>query len=228
MSYDGIVLDLDDTILDTTRLLLPAADRRAIAALRAHGLAFGESEALARLTELREAGAAGVFESLAEEGGARTDGIAAARQAFFVYADLVPPLEIAPRTTQALDALGGMAPLALLTTGDPPTQRRKIERAGIAHRFDATVIAPLGGEGKTHALAGLLADRGWDGARVATVGDRMRSDIRAGNANGCVTVLVRSPGAEFAAETPRDAADEPGHVCADLLEAAEWLTARAS
>jgi FMN phosphatase YigB (HAD superfamily) len=186
-------------------------------------LELDEEGALRRMTELRADGVGWPFDALATEAGLPPEAAGRAERAFFVYPDLVPPLELDARAARALDLMAELAPLALLTTGDEATQRRKVERLGIAARFEELVFAPFRGGGKTTMLGELIERRGWRGERAVVVGDRARSDVRAGNAHGCLTVLVRRAGNEFAAETPRDACETPDHVCPDLLAAAELL-----
>lgn len=197
MTLDGIVLDLDDTLYDTTRLLLPWADRRAVAAMRAAGLAMDEDAALARIEALRRAGVARYWDALAAENGVDAACVAAGESAWFDYDP--PPMEFDPAVAAALDELAAMAPLALFTMGHVETQRRKVDRLGIARRFvEMRFIDFRGPIGKTEALGSLLATRGWTPSRVVVCGDRPDGDVRAANRNGCRGVLVRREGAEFA------------------------------
>jgi FMN phosphatase YigB (HAD superfamily) len=198
MTLDGIVLDLDDTLFDTTRLLLPWADRRAVAAMRAAGLDLAEDAALARLLELRRASVVRTFAALAAERGADDACVAAGEDAWFVYDP--PPMTLEPDVARALDELAEIAPLALLTMGDVMTQRAKVERLGLASRFAEVRYVPFHATGgKTAALSELIAHFGWKPARVVVCGDRPDADIRAANKNGCRGVLVRRAGGEFAA-----------------------------
>lgn len=191
---DAIVLDLDDTLLDTTGILLPVADRRAVRAMRAAGLALEEDAACARVTELRRAGRGGsVFRDLAAERRAPEPAGAAGEDAFFRYE--VPPLDLDPRVARALDRLALFAPLALLTLGVPRTQRRKLEELGIDGRFvDREFVDLFGGGTKTAGLARLLDRHGWRAERVVVVGDSLAGDVAAAVANGCPGVLVRAGG----------------------------------
>jgi len=191
---DGIVLDLDDTLLDTTGLLLPVADRRAIEAMRRTGLALGADDALAALHALRAGGAyEDLFARLAHEHGASRACGAAGAQAWFEYE--VPPLELDPRVASALDELAHLAPLALLTFGIPATQRQKVDRLGIADRFvRSRYVDKDGGEDKRGGLADLLSATGWAASRVVMVGDSLLGDIAAGLAAGCLTVWVDGGG----------------------------------
>lgn len=216
MTLDGIVLDLDDTLYDTSRLLLPWADRRAVAALRDSGLDIGEDDALAQLAELRSQGVWS-FAPLVESRGGAGELIATAERAWFSYDP--PPMALDESVRAALDELAALAPLALLTSGDPPTQEKKVARLGIAPRFAAIAYVPRTADGgKTAALAALLAARRWEPRRAVVCGDRPDADIRAANRNGCRGVLVRSAGSEFAAAKPQEADDVPWRTISSVVE----------
>jgi FMN phosphatase YigB (HAD superfamily) len=208
---DAIVLDLDDTLFDTSAKLLPAADRRAVAVLRGRGLAIAEEAALGRIAALRRAGVAEVFRALAAEEGLDASAAADAERAFFRYE--VPPISLDEDTAAALDDLATLAPLALLTTGDPPTQRAKAERLGLSRWFAVEEFVGFDAPGgKAEALRRLVAAHGWTPARTVFAGDRPDGDVRAANRAGCLAVLVRREGAEFS------------EVRADGPEGVPWRT----
>ncbi len=198
----AFVLDLDDTLLDTAGLLVPAADARAIAAMRRSGLALDGEQAARALAALREEGqCADLFGELARRFDADIRCGEAGAAEFFAFE--VPPLALEERVDRALHDLARLAPLVLLTAGNEPTQRAKVARLGIATRFEQRLYVGLHAGAKEEALRALLAaapDR--PAERVVVVGDRATSEIRAGNRLGCVTVLVRRAGAEFGAHEP--------------------------
>ena len=217
MRVAGIVLDLDDTIYDTTRLLIPWADRRAVAAMRAAGLRLSEDAALARIAQLRRAGVARYWDALAQEEGVDAACVAACESAWFDYDP--PPMALEPAVGRALDELAALAPLVLFTMGHPRTQRKKAERLGLAARFaDMRFIDVNGNAGKTEALASILADHRWAAADVVVAGDRVDGDVRAANRNGCRAVLVRRAGSEFAGVAPASPDDVPWRTIESLAE----------
>jgi FMN phosphatase YigB (HAD superfamily) len=216
VGWDGIVLDLDDTLYDTTGLLLPWADRRAVAAMRAAGLTMEEDAALARIAALRRSGVARYWDALAQENGVDSACVAAGESIWFDYDP--PPMTLDPAVDRALDALAAIAPLALLTAGHVATQRRKAERLFLAPRFaEMRFVDHRSPGGKTEGLAALLADRRWKPSRVVVCGDRPDGDIRAANRNGCRGVLVRRDGGEFAA-VPTSGDDAPWRTIAGVAE----------
>jgi FMN phosphatase YigB (HAD superfamily) len=224
MRVAGIVLDLDDTLYDTTRLLIPWADRRAVAAMRAAGLALGEDAALARIAELRRAGVARYWDALCAEHGVGPDCVAVGEAAWLDYEP--PPMELEPAVARALDELGAMAPLVLFTMGHPRTQRRKAERLGLAARFaDMRFIDSRAGAGKTETLASILADHGWPAADVVVAGDRVDGDVRAANKNGCRAVLVRRAVSEFAGVAPASPDEVPWRTIESIADLPALLRA---
>jgi FMN phosphatase YigB (HAD superfamily) len=224
MRVSGIVLDLDDTIYDTTRLLIPWADRRAVAAMRAAGLTLSEDAALARIAELRRAGVARYWDALAQEQGLDAACAAACESAWLDYEP--PPMDLEPAVARALDELAAIAPLVLFTLGHPRTQRGKAERLGLTARFtDMRFIDFRGPLGKTETLASILADQRWPAAEVVVAGDRPDGDVRAANRNGCRAVLVRRAGGEFAGVAPASDDDVPWRTIGSLAELPALLRA---
>jgi FMN phosphatase YigB (HAD superfamily) len=222
MSPDAIVLDLDDTLFDTTRLLLPGADRRAAAAFRAAGLALDEPEILRRIEALRAAGSTSVFREIAAASGAPAGAAAAAEDAWFDYDP--PPMRLDDDVAAALDELAVLAPLALLTSGHPDTQRRKVDRLGIAARFaECRFVDFRDPGGKTAALGEMLRARGWSPPRTMMVGDRPDGDVRAGNRVGCLTVLVRREGGEYSRVPASSPDDRPWRTVGHVREVADLV-----
>jgi putative hydrolase of the HAD superfamily len=217
---DGIVLDLDDTLLDTTGILVPAADRRAVAAMCAAGLELSEDRALDELLALRKEGTyEDLFARLASEQGAPVACGETGARTWFRYE--VPELDLDLRVELALDELAALAPLALFTFGVPATQRLKVERLGIAARFvTLRYVDKERGEDKTQGLAEVLAGTGWAPERVVVVGDSLLGDIAAGLAHGCRTVWVDAGG-----ERSHDVADgvRPWRTVAHVVEVAGLL-----
>ena len=127
-------------------------------------------------------------------------------------------MDLDPRVRTALDELASLAPLALLTLGVPGTQRQKIGRLGIASWFaEVRLVNHVETLSKTAALASILATPGWRPHHVVAVGDSVRSDVRAGNENGCRTVLIES-GGERSHEIPSGPEERPWRTCSHVAE----------
>ena len=158
-----------------------------------------------------------LFAALAREHGAGDCCVTAGEEAWFAYDP--PPMALDAAIDAALGVLARVAPLALLTSGHPRTQQGKIDRLGLAPRFETLrIVVHRDAGGKTAALAGLIAERRWDPSRVVVCGDRPDGDVRAGNRNGCLTVLVRRKGAEFANVATASPDDVPWRIVGSVTE----------
>lgn len=170
------IFDLDDTLIDTRNVLLPAALRRLSAALGVpvecldpRGKKLEEvTRRLPPLTaEQRERGAAAW------------------------YSPDVPPLDPLPGAREVLEALKGHVLLVLLTRGDPHRQRRKIERSGLGPVFDEILIRGIESAGsKRDDIEGLMRRRGLTPDRTVVIGDDARDEIAHARALGCRAILV--------------------------------------
>jgi putative hydrolase of the HAD superfamily len=108
-----------------------------------------------------------------------------------------------PFVREVLEAVRRRATTVLLSTGHPPTQRRKIEALGVADLFDEVILDDVfGRSSKRRLLEDLLHRRGWAPVSVLVVGDRPGSEIRAALDLGCRALRIR--GGEFA-EVPTPA-----------------------
>lgn len=171
-----VVFDLDDTLIDTKGVLLPASLRRVADAL---GIDAGRLDATGKRID----------EVLAGVGGLSPEQRARAAAAW--YDPEVPPLEPLPGAREVLAALRGRVVLCLLTRGAPERQRRKIARSGLAPLFDEVVIRAIEEPGtKGDDLRRLLDRYGLPADRCVVIGDDPRDELRHAAALGCRTLRV--------------------------------------
>jgi HAD superfamily hydrolase (TIGR01509 family) len=171
-----VVFDLDDTLIDTRRVLLPASLRRVADAI-------GVDAARLDATGKR------IDEVLAGVPGLSPQQRSAAAAAW--YSPEVPPLEPLPGAREMLAALKGKAVLCLLTRGDPERQKRKIERSGLGPMFDEIVIRAIEEAGtKGDDLRRLMARHGVAADRCVVIGDDPRDELRHAAGLGCRTIRV--------------------------------------
>jgi HAD superfamily hydrolase (TIGR01509 family) len=172
----AVFFDLDDTLIDTRRCLLPAALQRVADAT---GIARERLDATGKKIE----------EVLRHVSGATAAQIVAAKAAW--YAPVVPPLEPLPGAREVLEELSGRLLLVLLTRGHPPRQEKKIEQCGLGGFFDEIIIRPFEAPGsKRDDLARVMAAHGLAPDRCAVVGDDERDELRYGRELGCLVLKV--------------------------------------
>jgi putative hydrolase of the HAD superfamily len=111
--------------------------------------------------------------------------------------------------------------LALITNGTADSQRRKIERFGLAPFFDCIVIEGEFGAGKpdervyVHALAQLdvQPEEAW------MVGDNLEWDVAGPQRLGIKSIWIDFAGSGL----PEDSAVRPDHTVGALAELIEWV-----
>ncbi len=168
----AIIFDLDDTLIDTKGVLLPASLRRVAAAT---GIAVERLDPRGKRIDEVLAPVAGLTAAQRE----------AAAAAW--YDPEVPPLTPLPGAVALLEELRGRVALVLLTRGQPARQRNKIARSGLAGYFDEVVIRPIEAPGsKRDDLARLRAAYG----RCVVVGDDPRDELHHAEALGIPTLRV--------------------------------------
>jgi FMN phosphatase YigB (HAD superfamily) len=194
----AVVFDLDDTLYDCLGQCVGAAHREAARAM----VDAGAQATVEQVLETRLALAALHPHDL-------DDAVAAA----FRSAHPVRVAEAGRRAFHERDP-GPLAPFpfaadvvrhvrercaaVLLTSGHPPTQRRKIEALGLAQAFDEVILDPsLGRPSKEEGLRRWLQASGVPAAAVLVVGDRVDAEIAAAVRLGMRALRVR--GGEFAA-----------------------------
>ena len=169
------VFDLDDTLIDTSGLLVPAA-------LQAVADAIGRN-----VSELVATGktADEVLGGLELDPGQRR----AAAEAW--YDPRVPPMDLLPGAHAMLQALSGRIALALLTRGDPVRQNAKIDACGLRGRFDAIAIRDVHrGGSKADDLRAMFEEFDVAPSRVAVIGDDPRDELRHAADLGCLALRV--------------------------------------
>jgi len=164
----------------------------------------------------------------------------------------VEQLELLTGAAEAIRRLNAAGFAVVVVTNQAAVARGLLSEAGLTeiHAALATLLAaagarldaiyycphhPTAGAGalgvdcscrkpKAGALHRAARELGVDLGRSFLVGDQ-RSDLEAGRAAGCRTLLVRTGyGAET--ETALGTAERPDHVASDLLEAAAWILAQ--
>jgi FMN phosphatase YigB (HAD superfamily) len=216
MHIDIVIFDLDDTLVDTSALLIAPLEIEAARRMVQVAPSLPEPDELAALLmALRRTGSSLVEQELVRLlPGLPEEALEARRQTF---TGLTPHrLSLDPRVRRLLRDLQDRATLYLLTEGDLDFQSSKIDHLEIRAFFAEVVIAPPGPDSKYEALVSLLERGRHPPASVVVVGNRLDREIRAGNRLGVTTVWVRRGEGSEVLLDERSAL--PDHVVGDVAE----------
>lgn len=197
-SFDLIVFDLDDTLVDTWGQMVKPAAREACAAMIAAGLAAELDDCVAERARLfLEDPREDVYRSLVTRFGLRADaplsedGVRDQGFRAFFHRQVEPHIELLPGARQTLTYFKGRGcRLHLVTSGSPETQEQKIEILKLEPLFDQIHLVPLDRR-KGDVFSAILEQTGIAPARALAVGDRPDKEIRDAKALGMKTCRVR-------------------------------------
>lgn len=222
--YKHIIFDLDDTLLDTSGSLIPAAARRAVEVMvkAARGSTDDVATWLLKRGEiLRLDPRADVWLRLAGDEEIADIG----RRAFFTHPIELVPDEAICLTDGAREILewsGKHATLHLVTSGDPVTQNKKIERLKIADYFESIQIVEAlnshaGPLRKRQAFQN-IADKHPLTAppEFLSIGNRVDTDLGAAKVLGWKTIWIRY--GEHASLVPQSSEEIPDFEVATLKD----------
>jgi putative hydrolase of the HAD superfamily len=99
-------------------------------------------------------------------------------------------LDLLPGVAQTLDYLKARHRLLLFTKGEPEEQRLKVQRSGLAPRFDQVVVTK---EKDVAAYGELIREHDVDAGRAWMVGNSPRSDINPALEAGLGAVFIPHP-----------------------------------
>ncbi len=213
----AVIFDLDDTLYDCLTQCVGPAHREAAKAMVEAGARATVEEvldarlALSGLERDVDSAVAATFRSVQPVRVAE-----AGRRAFY---DRDPgALAPFPFALEVVRRVRAVARVVLLSSGHPPTQRRKIAALGFEGAFDEVVLDEvLGRAAKEEVLRRWLAQADLPAAAVLVVGDRPDNEIAAAQRIGMHALRIR--GGEFATRpTPPGVPEAP-----DVRAVLAWL-----
>lgn len=208
----AVAFDLDDTLIDTSGLLVPQAAQSACEAMTDAGLDCSLAECLTWRAELAPNHShRDIFRMVAERAGASDPArLGDVGSRVFYNPPLPERLELLPGAEEVLNDLATRMPIFLVTSGVGDTQRKKIRAAGLEDRFHRIfLIEKFKDESKETAFRRILSDLKISPSSLLSVGNRLREEIRHAKKVGARTCYFEH--GEHLGETPEGPFDIPDH-----------------
>ncbi|WP_413289912.1 HAD family hydrolase [Bdellovibrio sp. HCB337] len=205
-----IAFDLDDTLLDTSQLLVPLAARHACEAMLNNGVSSDVDTCLAwRASHAAQLTHQQIFQGFIDKYGTQTPDTAlqAAMKAF--YNPEVPArLPLMDGAVENLRKLGEKYILFLVTSGEPDAQMKKIKALQIEPYFRKVyLVNNFKNEIKKDAFADILKQEGIQPEELLSIGNRLSQEIRYAKVCGAKTCYFCH--GEHVGETPEQREDYP-------------------
>lgn len=208
--YKAIAFDLDDTLLDTSRLLIPLAAESACRRMIDRGLHCDLKTCLQLREELaHRLSHADLFAHIIMEVGCDHPHEAVQDAIHAFYSPPLPAnLPLMEGARENLDHLRVDYDLFLVTLGQPDTQREKIRALGIEKYFrEIFILDGFKGETKKSAFEKILHLRHLQPRELLSIGNRLSTEIR--DAKKCGSDTCYFSYGEHAGEKPAEPADHP-------------------
>ena len=208
--YKSLAFDLDDTLLDTSGLLVPMAAKKSCEAMIAAGLQCELKDCLQMRQELAaNLSHTEIFTQIANRFGTNQKGKAIHDALEKFYNPEFP--ETLPLMSGAIDnlqKLGQSYNLFLVTMGAPEAQMRKIKALNIEKHFKKIyILNGFIGERKESAFLDIIKNMQHRPNELLSIGNRLSSEIRDGKKVGADTCYFAY--GEHVGETPRCPEDHP-------------------
>lgn len=230
--FEHLVFDLDDTLLDTYRRLLPRASRDACAAMVNAGLETDVETCLLACAELRKKRThAGeppsrneIFFALAQRfnvrEGVHPDDVAQAGFRAFYERKVDTDISLLPGARETLAELRHRYDLYLVTSGTPTTQYEKIRILDIAGYFKEIICVDLTkDERKYSAFTKIMRATGSEPECHLSIGNRIDTDIAEARLLNWKTCWVQY--GEYADREPLNESERPDFIIRDIKELIE-------
>lgn len=213
MKLKCIAFDLDDTLIDTSGLLVPVASQQACQAMKSLGLNCSMEECerwrekLAKEMSHRE-----IFLEIARKyNSGNIDAIAAAGIQNFYSPQIPDRLPLLEGAKNSLEILQDKYTLFLVTSGLVATQRKKVAATGIEGYFKKIyVLDGFKGEKKRIAFQDILQTEKLQPRELLSIGNRLYEEIRQAKQLGAHTCYFKY--GEHVGEIPLVPEDHPDYT----------------
>ena len=208
-----IAFDLDDTLIDTSGLLVPEASRQACEAMKNLGLKCSLEECLQWREKLaKEMSHKEIFLEIAHKyNSGDIHPIATAGVQNFYNPEIPAKLPLLEGGKSSLEYLSKKYTLFLVTSGSPETQMRKVKAAGIESYFKKIyTLDGFKGEKKRLAFQDILENEPIKSSQLLSVGNRLYEEIRQAKQLGATTCYFKY--GEHVGEVPQVKEDYPDYT----------------
>ncbi len=220
--FRTIIFDLDDTLLETSRLLVPQAERESCLAMIAAGLDCDLDTCLrARRNFIKQNLRTQIFESMVREVGIKPSAneieVASAGSRAFYDRNVESHISLAPAVLQLLEKMKAKYNLFLVTAGSVKTQKQKVAILNIETFFKKIIYVDLTQkETKAQAFRKVMEWSQTPNSEVLCVGDRIDTDIAVAKSLGMKACLVTK--GEYAQLKPLSPLEEPDFQVGQVTE----------
>lgn len=211
MTFKALAFDLDDTLIDTSGLLVPLASRAAYVAMTNKGLKMSyeifdqqRKEKAIRMTHKQ------IFFEIAESQGDNSlvADMAEAGIHTFYHPPLPPSLPLLAGAAENLRFLKDRYTLFLVTSGAISTQKEKVKRAGLESHFQSCIFVDgFKKERKRDAFLEILRQTGCKAHELLSIGNRLSQEIHDAKEVGAKTCYFEY--GEHVGEQPRNQFEIP-------------------
>ena len=220
--YDHLIFDLDDTLLDTYRQLVPRASRDACTAMVEAGLNATVDSCMTAWEEhgrnfarrdifVHMVGYFGVREKSSPEG--------VAKRGFHAFYNrkVESDISLFPRVKEMLVQLRAKYKLYLVTSGSRPTQEEKIRHLGLRDYFvDIKCVDLASGQRKIDAFAAIMFATKSPPPRHLSIGNRIDTDVAEARRLGWKACWVRY--GEYVNIEPAEEIEQPDFIIDNIGE----------
>ncbi|MCB0415532.1 MAG: HAD hydrolase-like protein [Bdellovibrionales bacterium] len=229
-SLKAIIFDLDDTLLDTSGLLVPHAIHESCSELIHRGLKIKLNQCIEEKRDFAKSNSRiNFFEYLVEKYADESLDPQTKKQLIrlgkdkFYNRKIKEPLNMVDGAKDFLSyAIQKNLKLFLVTEGAFATQKEKVEQLNIGSFFEEIFYAnPENGENKESLFKKILNLYNLSGSEVLCVGNRVDNEISAGNHMQMITCLINT--GEYNGLIPKSASEIPTYTFKEFKDLKEWF-----
>lgn len=216
-----LIIDLDDTLVDTFDLLIRPLEAEAAKLLYEQGLVnLAPDELVERLLQLRRSNPASFYDELTRMAGGR-GGIAVDQHRSIFRDFAVDALVLKPEVAEMLRGLKAGNRLVLMTEGRAGVQKSKIDHLQLDDLFDEVIIVdPERGDTKAGSMADYMRRRRATRDELIVIGNRLDREIAAAKTLSVRTIWLRKG---EGCEAPVTDDERPDAIIESLLDLPQAL-----